>query len=152
MIYEPGPNAATRSVESLTLVDRYTTVEGGLTSSRDLRIEGELRGTIRCDGSVQIAEGARVEATIEAGGITVAGTLRGTIECRGKLHILKTGVVAGTIATRVLVIDEGGRCEGELSMTTTESTSPATLFESTPTPALGGIERVRSAFADSRES
>ncbi|MCX2727721.1 polymer-forming cytoskeletal protein [Thermomicrobium sp. 4228-Ro] len=104
-------------VESLTLIDRYTSVDGTLSSSRDIRIEGELRGTLRCEGSVQIAEGARVDATVEAGGITVAGTLRGTIDCRGKLHVLKTGLVAGTITTRLLVIEEGGRCEGELSMT-----------------------------------
>lgn len=119
MTYEPVPGV-TRAVESLTLIDRCTTVEGTLTSSRDIRIEGELRGTLRCEGSIQIAEGARVDATVEAGGITVAGTLRGSIDCRGKLHILKTGFVSGTITTRTLVIEEGGRCEGDLSMPTGE--------------------------------
>lgn len=117
MSFEPMTGPVSRTVESLTLIDRYTSVDGTLSSSRDIRIEGELRGTVRCEGSVQIAEGARVDATVEAGGITVAGTLRGTIDCRGKLHVLKTGLVAGTITTRLLVIEEGGRCEGELSMT-----------------------------------
>ncbi|MDW8060654.1 MAG: polymer-forming cytoskeletal protein [Thermomicrobium sp.] len=117
MTYEPTTAPSPRTVESLTLIDRYTVVEGTLTSSRDIRIEGELHGTLRCDGSVQIAEGARVDATVEAAAITVAGSLRGTVQCRGKLHVLKTGLVAGTITTRLLVIEEGGRCEGELTMT-----------------------------------
>jgi len=133
MTYEPMTGTLPRSVESLTLIDRYTSVEGTLTSSRDIRIEGELRGTLRCEGAVQIAEGARVDATVEAGAITVAGTLRGTIECRGKLHVLKSGLVAGTITTRLLVVEEGGRCEGELSMTT----EPGLLPTSSAAPEVG---------------
>ncbi len=135
MSYEPMTGPVSRTVESLTLIDRYTSVDGTLSSNRDIRIEGELRGTLRCEGSVQIAEGARVDATVEAGAITVAGTLRGTIDCRGKLHILKTGFVAGTITTRLLVIEEGGRCEGELSMTVnTDLVTAARLpFDTRPT-------------------
>lgn len=130
MTFEPGPSI-TQRVESLTLIDRYTSVEGTLTSSRDIRIEGELRGTLRCEGAIQIAEGALVDATVEAGGITVAGTLRGSIGCRGKLHILTTGFVSGTITTKTLVIEEGGRCEGDLSMPTGEPTHAR--------PALGHV-------------
>jgi cytoskeletal protein CcmA (bactofilin family) len=105
-----------RPIESLTLIDRYTTVEGTLVSSRDIRIEGELRGTLQCEGAVHVAEGGRVDATVEAGAITVAGQLRGSITCRGKLHILRTGRVTGSITTNLLVIEEGGRCGGELAM------------------------------------
>lgn len=117
MTYTPLSSSPTRSVESLTLIDRYTAVEGTLTSSRDIRIEGEFRGTLRCEGSIQVAEGAHVDATVEANLITVAGILQGVIDCRGKFHILRSGHVSGTITTGVLVIEEGGRCEGELTMT-----------------------------------
>lgn len=108
-----------RPIESLTLIDRYTTVDGTLLSSRDIRIEGELRGTLQCEGAVHVAEGGRVDATVEAGAITVAGQLRGSITCRGKLHILRTGRVTGSITTNSLVIEEGGHCEGELAMGST---------------------------------
>jgi len=108
-----------RPIESLTLIDRYTTVEGTLLSSRDIRIEGELRGTLQCEGVVHVAEGGRVDATVEAAALTVAGQLRGSITCRGKLHILRTGRVTGSITTTSLVIEEGGRCEGELAMGST---------------------------------
>lgn len=113
---EDRSSSPMRPIESLTLIDRYTTVEGTLVSSRDIRIEGELRGTLQCEGAVQVAEGGRVDATVEAGAITVAGQLRGSITCRGKLHILRTGRVTGSITTNSLVIEEGGRCEGELAM------------------------------------
>lgn len=107
--------------ESLSLIDRYSSVDGTFTTTRDVRIEGELRGTLRCDGYVHVAEGATVEATVEAANITVAGQLRGSISCRGKLTILGTGQVQGTISTQSLVVNEGGRCEGELHMDMADS-------------------------------
>ncbi len=142
MAYEPMATAVPRKVESLTLIDRYTTIEGTLRSSRDIRIEGELHGNLQCDGSIQIAEGATVEATVRAGAIMVAGTLRGTIDCQGKLHVLRTGRVSGTITTRVLVVEEGGRCEGELSMTVepellVSTSPPRSTFPSTAALAEG---------------
>jgi cytoskeletal protein CcmA (bactofilin family) len=110
-------NATISSVpESLSLVDRYSSVDGTFTTTRDVRIEGELRGTLRCDGYVHVAEGATVEATVEAANITVAGLLRGSISCRGKLTVLATGQVRGTVSTRFLVVNEGGCCEGEIQM------------------------------------
>lgn len=116
--YAPQPSTAP---ESLSLVDRYTVVDGTFTTTRDVRIEGELRGTLRCDGFVHVAEGAVVEATVEAGSITVAGQLRGTVTCRGKLTIVSTGQVHGNLTTRLLVVEEGGRCEGEIAMDVTEA-------------------------------
>jgi cytoskeletal protein CcmA (bactofilin family) len=113
--------------ESLSLIDRYSAVDGTFTTTRDVRIEGELRGTLRCDGYVHVAEGAVVEATVEAANITVAGQLRGSITCRGKLTILNTGQVQGTITTQLLVVNEGGRCEGELQMDTADSATRSVL-------------------------
>ena len=93
-------SSQTTAPESLSLIDRYSSVDGTFTTTRDVRIEGELRGTLRCDGYVHVAEGAVVEATVEAANITVAGQLRGSIACRGKLTILNTGQVQGTITTQ----------------------------------------------------
>ncbi len=139
MAYEPMTTAVPRKVESLTLIDRYTTIEGTLRSSRDIRIEGELHGNLQCDRSIQIAEGATVEATVRAGAITVAGTLRGTIDCQGKLHVLRTGLVSGTITTRVLVVEEGGRCEGELSMTVEPELLASTTPPRSAVPSTAGL-------------
>jgi len=120
--------------ESLSLVDRYSSVDGTFATTRDVRIEGELRGTLRCDGYVHVAEGATIEATVEAANITVAGNLRGSISCRGKLTILATGDVRGTISTRVLVVNEGGACEGEIQM-------EMDLVDTTDRPALPSANR-----------
>jgi cytoskeletal protein CcmA (bactofilin family) len=102
--------------EVYSLVDRHSSVEGTFTSSRDLRIEGEMRGTLRCQGLLYVAEGADVDANVEAANIAVAGQLRGMVVCRGKLQIMPTGRVFATVLTQSLVINEGAIYEGELQM------------------------------------
>lgn len=102
--------------ESYSLIDRHTRIEGTVASERDLRIEGTLRGELHCQGLVQIAEGADVDATIQADRVTVAGSLKGKLTCNGRFQILPTGRVQGTLVTRSLVINEGAIFEGELRM------------------------------------
>lgn len=107
---------AAQGPEPYSLIDRHSTVEGTFTSDRDLRIEGQMRGTLRCQGLVYVAEGADVDATVESANMTVAGQLRGNVTCRGKLQIMPSGRVFATVTTETLVINEGAIYEGELHM------------------------------------
>jgi len=123
MSYRPGGSSSgfgeagnAQMPEAYSLIDRHSTVEGTFTSERDLRIEGQMRGTLRCQGLVYIAEGADVDATVEAAHVTVAGDLQGQVNCRGKLQIMPTGRVRATVTTQSLVINEGALFEGELHM------------------------------------
>jgi cytoskeletal protein CcmA (bactofilin family) len=132
-----GEGINPQSPEVYSLVDRHSSVEGTFASSRDLRIEGEMRGTLRCQGLLYIAEGADVDANVEAANIAVAGQLRGNVTCRGKLQIMPTGRVHATVLTQSLVINEGAIYEGELQMESggqmTAAASPAQM-ESTEAP------------------
>lgn len=140
-----GPSQATESTvpESYSLIDRHTKIEGTVSSERDLRVEGQLRGELHCQGLVQIAEGADVDATVQASRITVAGSLKGTLTCVGKFQILPTGRVQGTLVTKSLVINEGAVFEGELRMdvdappmVATTVTEPATNIDEDETTGL----------------
>ena len=102
--------------ESISVIDRYSNFDGTYNSTRDLRIEGQVKGTIECRGTLHIAEGANVNARVEAENISVAGELEGEITCRGRLQLLPSGRVRGKINTVTLVIHEGAYYEGELEM------------------------------------
>jgi cytoskeletal protein CcmA (bactofilin family) len=104
--------------ESVSVFDRYSSFDGTFNLTRDLRVEGQVKGTINCKGTLYVAQGATVDATIEAENITVAGDLEGNITCRGKLQILDSGKVRGKITTTTLVVNEGAFYEGELVMET----------------------------------
>ena len=116
--------------EAFSLVDRHSSIEGTFATKRDLRIEGEMRGTLRCQGLLYVAEGADVDATVEAANIAVAGQLRGSVTCHGKLQIMPTGRVIATVVTETLVINEGAIYEGDLRMegsTAQFSAAPSSL-------------------------
>jgi cytoskeletal protein CcmA (bactofilin family) len=102
--------------DSFSLIDRFSNFDGTFRSSRDLRIDGEVKGTIECQGTLLVAQGANVTAKVEAENITVAGDLNGDIRCRGRLQIMPSGQVRGKVQTETLVINEGAFYEGQLEM------------------------------------
>jgi cytoskeletal protein CcmA (bactofilin family) len=110
---------------SFSVIDRHSNFDGTFRSSRDLRIEGEVKGTIECQGTLFVAEGANVSAKVDAENIAVAGNLNGEIRCLGRLQILSSGQVRGKVSTVTLVINEGAYYEGQLEMTPPEERQAA---------------------------
>ncbi|MBA2469202.1 MAG: polymer-forming cytoskeletal protein [Chloroflexia bacterium] len=102
--------------DSVSVFDRYSIFDGTFNLTRDLRVEGQVKGTINCKGTLYVAHGATVDAVIEAENITVAGDLEGEVNCRGKMQILESGKVKGKITTGTLVVNEGAFYEGQLVM------------------------------------
>ena len=102
--------------DSFSVIDRHSNFDGTFRSSRDLRIEGEVKGTIECQGTLFVAQGANVSAKVEAENIAVAGDLNGDIRCLGRLQIMPSGRVRGKVSTITLVINEGAYYEGQLDM------------------------------------
>src|SRR3712207_4420173 len=84
--------------DRFSVIDRHSNFDGTFRSNRDLRVEGEVKGTSECQGTLFVAQGANVTAKVEAENITVAGDLNGDIRCRGRLQIMPSGRVRGKVA------------------------------------------------------
>ncbi len=117
-----------------SMIDRNSAFDGVLRTARNLRIEGQAKGELHCDGTLYIEEGAQVDARVIAANVAVAGTLNGEITCRGRLQILPSGRVTGRVATAALVIQEGAIYEGELRMSNIDE-EPAGAAGTTATTA-----------------
>jgi cytoskeletal protein CcmA (bactofilin family) len=115
------------SFEAASLIDRHSVFDGTFQSQKDLRVEGELKGTISCDGTLFIAEGATVSARVDAEHVSVAGDLNGEVRCRGRLQIMPSGRVRASVSTASLVIQEGAIYEGQLEMAGIELATPRPL-------------------------
>jgi cytoskeletal protein CcmA (bactofilin family) len=102
--------------EGFSVIDRHSNFDGAFIAKRDLRIEGEVRGSINCNGTLFIAQGATVNAEVEAENITVAGDISGEIVCRGRLQVMPSGRLRGKVTTKALIINEGAFYEGEMEM------------------------------------
>ena len=102
--------------ESASVIDRHSEFDGTYSTDRDLRIEGRAKGKLSCHGTLHVAQGATVDAEIEAEQVVVAGVLEGTVNCRSRLQIMPSGELRGRISTPSLVINEGARYEGQMEM------------------------------------
>jgi cytoskeletal protein CcmA (bactofilin family) len=109
-------------------------------TQQDLRIEGIAEGEIQCEGTLTVAEGARVKATVTASTITIAGELEGEVVCQGVFQIMPSGQVDATVSARRLIVQEGGLYNGEFHMITddkkVEKPSPASAAPARKDEAL----------------
>src|SRR5512136_730485 len=105
-------------------VDRDSHFNGLYETKQNLRIEGWAEGEIQCEGTLTVAEGARVKAKVTASTITIAGELDGEVLCHGVFQIMPSGQVSASVSARRLIVQEGGLYNGEFRMIT--DTRPAT--------------------------
>ena len=91
-------------------------VEGRITSSQDLRIDGRVEGTIEVAGDHALMVGARAEvkANLVAKSILISGTVIGNVTATDRLDLQATGSVEGDISSPRLVMIDGAVVKGRV--------------------------------------
>lgn len=141
--------AAAEKPRSESRIDTDSHFNGLYETRQDLRIEGVAEGEIRCEGTLTVAEGARVKAKVTASTITIAGDLEGEVVCNGVFQIMPTGRVDATVSARRLSVQEGGLYNGEFRMITDKAPAGETAR---PRPAAASSEvRPAAASAETAE-
>jgi cytoskeletal protein CcmA (bactofilin family) len=97
-------------------VDRDSHFNGLYQTKQNLFIEGSAEGTIECEGTLTVVEGARVKAQIMASTVSIAGYLEGEVVCQDVFQIMPSGEVQATVSARRLVVNEGGIFNGVFHM------------------------------------
>ncbi len=118
-------------------IDSDSHFNGLYETRQNLRIEGVAEGDIQCEGTLTVAEGARVKAKVTASTITIAGTLEGEVVCRGVFQIMPSGQVDATVSARRLIVQEGGLYNGEFRMITDEAAPEKPVVISQPRSKAG---------------
>lgn len=99
-----------------TIIGEGSSFEGDIKSDAGLRVEGQIKGDIQCDGDVTIGEKGLVHSNISARNIIIAGTVHGNVHATTKLSIHAKGKLYGNIITHTLCIEEGSIFEGTSKM------------------------------------
>ncbi len=105
---------AIRTVAPFTSIDATTVISGKLRCGETIRIDGRMKGEIRCDKTVIIGQGAIVEASIRADAVVIAGDVKGDIVAKRKVTLESSGRVSGDLSTPGIVIEEGAKLEGRI--------------------------------------
>jgi cytoskeletal protein CcmA (bactofilin family) len=91
-------------------------VTGHLIFQGSARIDGNVEGEIRCNGTLIIGEGAEIRAKISAESVVIRGRVDGNVTAKDKLELLAPGRLYGNISTSRLVMSEGVVFDGDCSM------------------------------------
>jgi cytoskeletal protein CcmA (bactofilin family) len=101
---------------SSNIIGKGTTVEGGIDTFGNIRVEGRIIGNIKSKSKVALGQSSYVEGDIHAQNAEIAGEVAGKIEITELLIIKPSGLVRGDIITGKLIIESGASFNGSCKM------------------------------------
>ena len=99
--------------EETTIISRGVKIEGKITSSGNIRVDGEIQGDIFSESNITIGEDAKINGLINATVITIGGKVSGIVRAKDKLILNSKSNLKGDIFTKNLVIEEGAKFDGK---------------------------------------
>jgi len=102
--------------DQVNLVGQDTILEGTIRAESNVRVSGQIHGTLEVKGKVLIAEGGTVEGELVATDAEIAGEVQGEIHINERLVLKSTAVIDGLIQTDRLVVEVGAEFTGECRM------------------------------------
>ena len=109
-----GNNAIVANVSN-SIVEG-TKIVGDIVATNDIRIDGELKGNLDCNGRVIIGTQGKVEGKILAQNGIIEGQFNGEIQVRELLNIKETATVYADIKTDKISIQPGAIFTGNCVM------------------------------------
>jgi cytoskeletal protein CcmA (bactofilin family) len=94
------------------VIAKGTVITGKVITTENIRIDGTIKGELRCDKKVVMDAGGLVEGNIYAGESTIKGKVEGTVTVSNTLHLLDSSFIKGDIKAKKLHVEEGARYDG----------------------------------------
>lgn len=103
-----------------SLIGAGTTVTGDITFSAGLRIDGLVKGAVRCaaadrGGMLVVSEQGAIEGEVRATHLVVAGRIQGPVHALELLELQPKARVTGDVYYRALEMHHGAVVEGKLA-------------------------------------
>jgi cytoskeletal protein CcmA (bactofilin family) len=91
-------------------------IQGSISFSNDLIIDGKIKGEIRSEGNLTVGENAEIEGEIHTKTVTIFGKVKGNITVSERAELKANSVLEGDIAAGTLSIEEGATFMGQSSV------------------------------------
>lgn len=112
-----------------TLIGAGTVIEGTVTYTGGLRIDGTVKGDVRCVTGdacmVVISEHGKVEGEVHAAHLVVSGAVNGPLHVSELLELQPKARITGDVYYRAVEIHHGAVVEGRLIYTPGSDARPA---------------------------
>jgi len=91
-------------------------IVGKIFADSDFRIDGEVEGTITCNGKVVIGQKGFLKGSISCINAEIIGTVEGDIVVTETLSLRGTAVIRGEVKTKILMVEPSAVFNGTCSM------------------------------------
>lgn len=118
-----------------------TEFEGLLSFDGTVRIDGRFKGEIQTNDTLIIGETGHIEAEVKAGNCIIMGAMMGNVRAAVKVEVAGTGRITGNLFTPVLIVQEGGVIDGNISMKNETDQPQKTAIPREPTSKLAGADQ-----------
>lgn len=101
------------------------TIDGNVSGSEPVLVEGAIKGTINLSGDLRIGTKARIEASVHARNVIVEGKVAGNISADQRVELVASSTVEGNIKAPKIVVAEGAKFRGNVDMGSSKPTEDA---------------------------
>lgn len=115
-VFTEKARGGTEGDSALSIIGAGMRVVGDITAEGVVKVEGTIVGTVHAGRQVLVAKGGMVEGDLFAREAIVGGEVRGSIEATERVELQATSVVHGDVATKRLLVQEGGEVNGVIRM------------------------------------
>jgi cytoskeletal protein CcmA (bactofilin family) len=110
---------STPKIFDTNTIDRIaegTIIEGSVNSTKSIRIDGKVKGSVFCSGRVVVGQTGLIEGEVDCDSADVEGTLNSTVKVKGLLELKSTAIINGNSQVGKLKVDPGAEINGKLDM------------------------------------
>lgn len=109
--------ASSSENQGVAAIGRSIRINGDLQGEEDLRIEGEVNGTIRLNNNtVTIGQEGKIKADVYAKSVAVEGSVEGDLYGAEHISVCKSAKVQGNIISPRVSLEDGARFKGSIEM------------------------------------
>ena len=103
-------------IETVNTIGAGTVITGDVQSKGDVRIDGNLKGSVNTTGKLVLGKEGIIEGDVVCNNADISGTLKAKITVSQLLLLKTTAKLTGDISTNKLSIEPGATFTGSCSM------------------------------------
>ena len=107
-------------VKALNTFAQDTRIKGNMESKGDIRIDGQLEGTLDCKGRVVVGPDAMVKGTIRCHNAEILGNVEGDVIVADLLSLKNNALIIGNLTMGKFSVEPGARFNGQCKMASSE--------------------------------
>ena len=154
------PTKTTKTVEpninDISRISHGTSIRGDLSSSTDIRVDGQVDGTLYSEGKVVVGDSAQLSGKLFCTNVDFWGKMDGDFYVKDQLSLKSSAVVNGNIHVRKIQVEMGAQINGSFKMITEQEydqavaamvRKPASPAKASPKQAAAAPKPVATAPA-----